>query len=208
MAMSSGKKQSTGEEGQEHENIRVVLCGASAYTQKYFFNRAFAGIPESIQEELHIICVEFTEEVGGVFTIVFTPEGNVEMETQKEEDDLLYDDVSCGLLVKEIRRKRQELFESLSTYFKVKFLHMDPNELISEGEGVDLSDDWTMNSDGYTALGEDEDDTESEDPESADAESEETDSENTGSGKAESEETDSENTESGKAESEEPDEDN
>ncbi len=72
MAMSSGKKQSTGEEGQEHENIRVVLCGASAYTQKYFFNRAFAGIPESIQEELHIICVEFTEEVGGVFTIVFT----------------------------------------------------------------------------------------------------------------------------------------
>ena len=66
MAMSSGKKQSTGEEGREHENIRVVLCGASAYTQKYFFNRAFAGIPESIQEELHIICVEFTEEVGGV----------------------------------------------------------------------------------------------------------------------------------------------
>lgn len=178
MAMSSGKKQSTGEEGQEHENIRVVLCGASAYTQKYFFNRAFAGIPESIQEELHIICVEFTEEVGGVFTIVFTPEGNVEMETQKEEDDLLYDDVSCGLLVKEIRRKRQELFESLSTYFKVKFLHMDPNELISEGEGVDLSDDWTMNSDGYTALGEDEDDTESEDPESADAESEEPDEDN------------------------------
>ena len=191
MAMSSGKKQSTGEEGREHENIRVVLCGASAYTQKYFFNRAFAGIPESIH-----------------FTIVFTPEGNVEMETQKEEDDLLYDDVSCGLLVKEIRRKRQELFESLSTYFKVKFLHMDPNELISEGEGVDLSDDWTMNSDGYTALGEDEDDTESEDPESTDAESEETDSEDPESADAESEETDSENTESGKAESEEPDEDN
>ncbi len=107
-----------------------------------------------------------------------------------------------------IRRKRQELFESLSTYFKVKFLHMDPNELISEGEGVDLSDDWTMNSDGYTALGEDEDDTESEDPESTDAESEETDSEDPESADAESEETDSENTESGKAESEEPDEDN
>ncbi|MDE6674544.1 MAG: hypothetical protein K2K19_07000, partial [Acetatifactor sp.] len=44
---------------------RVVLCGANAYEQKYYYNEAFKGIPQSIQEELHIICVLFTEEVGG-----------------------------------------------------------------------------------------------------------------------------------------------
>ena len=49
---------------------RVVLCGANAYEQKYYFNEKFSRIPESIKEELHIICVLFTEEVGGVFTVV------------------------------------------------------------------------------------------------------------------------------------------
>jgi len=36
---------------------RVVLCGANAYEQKYYFNEKFSRIPESIKEELHIICV-------------------------------------------------------------------------------------------------------------------------------------------------------
>lgn len=27
---------------------RIVLCGANAYEQKYYFNEKFAGIPESI----------------------------------------------------------------------------------------------------------------------------------------------------------------
>ena len=55
----------------ENQDKRVVLCGANAYEQKYYFNEQFKGIPQSIQDELHIICVLFTEEVGGVFTIVF-----------------------------------------------------------------------------------------------------------------------------------------
>ena len=50
----------------ENQDKRVVLCGANAYEQKYYFNEQFKGIPQSIQDELHIICVLFTEEVGGV----------------------------------------------------------------------------------------------------------------------------------------------
>ena len=57
------------------DNYRVVLCGANAYEKKYYFNNKFDKIPENIKEELHIICVLFTEEVGGVFTIGFTPYG-------------------------------------------------------------------------------------------------------------------------------------
>ena len=102
---------------------RVVLCGANAYEQKYYFNEQFAGIPESIKEELHVICVLFTEEVGGVFTIVFDEDGNVLLETDAEEDDLLYDEISSGLLVGEIRRNRQEMLESLQLYYRVFILH-------------------------------------------------------------------------------------
>ena len=96
---------------------RVVLCGANAYEQKYYFNEAFDKIPESIKDELHIICVLFTEEVGGVFTIVFEEDGSVSMETNADEDDIYYDEISSGLLISEIRRKRQELFEALQLYY-------------------------------------------------------------------------------------------
>lgn len=107
------------------EKGRVVLCGASAYEKKYYFNESFKAIPDSIKDELHIICVLFTEEVGGVFTIVFEEDGAIVMETDAEEDDIYYDEVSSGLLISEIRRQRQELFESLSLYYRVMVLHED-----------------------------------------------------------------------------------
>lgn len=114
------------------EDRRVVLCGANAYDMKYYFNERFNGIPDSIKDELHIICVLFTEEVGGIFTIVFGEDGSVSMETNAEEDDIYYDEISSGLLVGEIRRKRQELFESLSLYYKVFILKEDVSRLLEE----------------------------------------------------------------------------
>ena len=104
---------------------RIVLCGANAYEQKYYFNETFDKIPQSIKDELHIICVLFTEEVGGVFTIVFEEDGSISLETDAKEDDLLYDDISSGLLVGEIRRNRQEMLESLQLYYRVFILHED-----------------------------------------------------------------------------------
>ena len=102
---------------------RTVLCGANAYEKKYYFNEDFNRIPESIKEELHIICVLFTEEVGGVFTIVFEEDGSVSFDTEAYEDDILYDEVSSGLLVREIKMRRQELIEALSMYYRVFVLH-------------------------------------------------------------------------------------
>ena len=111
---------------------RIVLCGASAYEQKYYFNEKFNGIPDSIKEELRIICVLFTEEVGGVFTIVFETDGSISLETDAEEYDIYYDEIGSGLLVSEIRRKRQELLESLSLYYRVFILHEDVSGLLEE----------------------------------------------------------------------------
>ncbi|NLL77625.1 MAG: hypothetical protein GX235_10335 [Clostridiales bacterium] len=107
------------------EDNRIVLCGANAYEQKYYFNEKFGGIPQSIKDELHIICVLFTEEVGGIFTIVFEEDGSITMETNYADDDFLYDEISSGLLVGKIRNSRQELFESLSLYYRIYVLHED-----------------------------------------------------------------------------------
>ena len=100
----------------------IVLCGANAYEQKYYFNETFNRLPDSIKDELHIISVLFTEEVGGIITFEYAPDGSLSIKTDAEEDDILYDEISSGLLVKEILRKKQELFESLELYYKVVFL--------------------------------------------------------------------------------------
>jgi hypothetical protein len=107
----------------EEKSKRIVLCGANAYEQKYYFNEKFNAIPDSIKDELHVICVLFTEEVGGVFTIVFEEDGSVSIETDAYEEDILYDEIGSALLVKEVQKNRQELFESLSLYYKVFIIH-------------------------------------------------------------------------------------
>lgn len=115
---------------------RIVLCGANAYEQKYYFNEEdFGKLPDSIKEELHIICVLFTEEVGGIFTILFEEDGELNMETMTEEDDIYYDEISSGLLIREIRNKRQELFESLALYYRVFIKKEAPEDILKELEG-------------------------------------------------------------------------
>lgn len=113
-------------------NEKVVLCGANAYEKKYYFNKEFDKIPESIKEELHIICVLFTEEVGGIFTICFDEDGTLELETDAAPEDYLYDEIGSGLLVRKIRDTKQELLQSLSLYYRVLFLHEDVSDLLAE----------------------------------------------------------------------------
>ena len=117
---------------QENSDAKIVLCGASAYEKKYYFNEQFKALPESIKEELHIICVLFTEEVGGVFTIVFDEDGQIALETDAYDEDVLYDEISSGLLVNEIRRKRRELFQSLELYYRVFILKENIDGLLEE----------------------------------------------------------------------------
>ncbi len=100
------------------EGSAVIMCGANAYEQKYYFNEKFSKLPESIKEELHIMCVLFTEEVGGAFMIGFDEEGHLTLLTDADEGDLLYDEIGAGLLVKEVQKRKEELFESLEEFYK------------------------------------------------------------------------------------------
>ena len=100
----------------------VVLCAASAYDEKFYFNQDFDALPESIKEELKIICVLFTADVGGVLMIEFTPEGDFELQVDVAEDDILYDEIGSGLKIRQIQRERSELFESLEMYYRAFFL--------------------------------------------------------------------------------------
>ncbi|WP_292221191.1 DUF6145 family protein [Butyrivibrio sp.] len=123
--------------GREFEKVagkRVVLCGANAYEQKYYFNPIFRQIPESIKKELNIISVLFTQEAGGIFTIVYEEDGSISIETNADEEDITYDEITAGLLVSEVRRKRQDLFEALGLYYRIYVLHENPADILDSDE--------------------------------------------------------------------------
>ena len=107
------------------EGKRVVLCGASAYEKKYYLNEDFKALPQQIQDELKIMCVLFTEDIGGVLTLVFDEEGNLLLEVSANEGDLLYDDIGSELKIRQIRKEKAELLQSLELYYKVFFLGED-----------------------------------------------------------------------------------
>ena len=104
---------------------RVVLCGASAYEKKYYLNEDFKALPQQIQDELKIMCVLFTEDIGGVLTLVFDEEGNLLLEVSANEGDLLYDEIGSELKIRQIRKEKAELLQSLELYYKVFFLGED-----------------------------------------------------------------------------------
>ena len=104
------------------DNNDRTLCAANSYEQKYYFNPRFSNIPEDIQKELHVLCVLFTEDVGGVIQFVYAEDGTLMIETSAADNDYLYDEIEAGILVGQIQKKRRELLEQLEKYYKVMFL--------------------------------------------------------------------------------------
>ena len=105
----------------------VVLCASNAYNRKFYLNENFKGLPESIKEELQIMCVLYTEDVGGVLELVYDEDGNLEFRTSFEETDFFYNEIGSVLKIKQYQNAKRELLESLETYYRIVFL----------GEGLD-----------------------------------------------------------------------
>ncbi|HIZ14045.1 MAG TPA: hypothetical protein H9817_09000 [Candidatus Mediterraneibacter stercorigallinarum] len=99
-----------------------VLCAASAYEQKFYLNPEFDALPESIKEELKIMCVLYTEDVGGILMLVFDEDGNLELKVDHAENDFAFDEIGSVLKIKELQQKKRELFESLELFFRVFYL--------------------------------------------------------------------------------------
>ena len=101
---------------------KVVLCGANSYEQKYYFNQQFSALPEGIRQELQIMCVLYTEDVGGIMTMEFDEKGNLEFQVTADEGDYLFDEIGSALKIKQYQLEKRELLESLELYYRVVFL--------------------------------------------------------------------------------------
>ena len=103
------------------EGKETVLCVANSYEKKYYFNPVYGKLPEKIKNEIQILCVLFTEDVGGVLTLCFDKDGELLLRTESREDDVSYDEIGAGLLIGRMRREKAELFKGLEVFHKVIF---------------------------------------------------------------------------------------
>lgn len=109
---------------------KVVLCASSAYEQKYYLNPAFEALPKHIKDELKIMCVLFTEDVGGIIAMEFEEDGTLTFNVTSKEEDLLFDEIGSVLKIKEFQRTKEELLEALQLYYKVVVLKEDASSLL------------------------------------------------------------------------------
>ena len=77
---------------------------------------------EEIKKELKIMCVLFTEDVGGILRLEFDQEGSLNLVTEAFDEDLLYDEIGCELKIKQLQKDKQQLFSSLELFYKVFYL--------------------------------------------------------------------------------------
>ena len=101
---------------------KTILCGASHYEQLFYFNPVFDSLPKEVKQELNIMCVLFTEDVGGILRLEYDEEGNLNLVVESKEDDLLFDEIGSVLKIKQIQQDKRELLESLETFYRVFYL--------------------------------------------------------------------------------------
>ncbi|MDE6761670.1 MAG: hypothetical protein K2J90_13505 [Lachnospiraceae bacterium] len=99
-----------------------ILCAVSKYEEKYYLNPDFNGLPDGIKDELQAMCVLFAEDIGGILTMEFDEEANLQFITMSDQGDLLYDEIGSVLKIKQLRQTKTELLESLELYYRVFFL--------------------------------------------------------------------------------------
>ena len=106
----------------------MVLCAASSYEQKYYLNPKF----EAVRQELQIMCVLYTADVGGVLLLVFDENGNLELKVEHNEGDFSFDEIGSVLKIKELQNTKEELFKSLEMFYKVFYLGEEMEEETEE----------------------------------------------------------------------------
>lgn len=110
----------------------MVLCAASSYEQKYYLNPEFESLPEAVKQELQIMCVLYTADVGGVLLLVFDENGNLELKVEHNEGDFSFDEIGSVLKIKDLQDTKEELFKSLEMFYKVFYLGEEMEEETEE----------------------------------------------------------------------------
>ena len=102
--------------------MSCCLCVSNSYEKKFYLKPKFEKLPSQVKQELQILSVLYTEEVGGILMLSFEDDGTLFLTPLSDEGDLLYDEIGSALKIGQIRREHQDLFESLEAYYRMVIL--------------------------------------------------------------------------------------
>ena len=106
-------------EAARYEVLTDVLCAANSYNEKYYLNPDFDRLPEAVKKELQAMCVLYTADVGGIFTLGFDEAGTLKMQVTYSEGDPFFDEIGSRLKIGQLQREKEELFSALEEYYRV-----------------------------------------------------------------------------------------
>ena len=114
----------------------MVLCAASSYEQKYYLNPEFESLPEAVKQELQIMCVLYTADVGGVLLLVFDENGKAVYSSVDKKQEEVFRPYLVRLEISDlnIRKKPGTDQEKVGKYTGVGCF-----TIVAEADGVGAS---------------------------------------------------------------------
>ena len=95
-------------------------------SRNIYFNQDFASLPETVKQELQIMCVLFTEDVGGILTLEFDEDGSLQFKTEPWSR-CPFDEIGSALKIKELQRTKESfwnLWKCITRYFSWEISRM------------------------------------------------------------------------------------
>ena len=99
----------------------VDIAANHATVKKY---RAQEAAAEKIAKRIRLyktlrVLLIIAALIGGIIVLQFEEDGDLQIQVEAAETDYLFDEIGCGLKVKEMQNTKYELFRSLELYYKV-----------------------------------------------------------------------------------------
>lgn len=100
---------------------KKVLAAADSAQRKYYLGPEFQELPESIKEEVRVICVLLAQKLNCTFLMGFYETGELYFETVRREDDFDFDEIGAELEISALRREKKELLRALELWYAIYF---------------------------------------------------------------------------------------
>ena len=86
---------------------RVVLCGANFMSRSIILMKGSRIFRKVSNRNLQILCVLYTEDVGGILTLEYDEEGSLEFQVTAAESDYLFDEIGDVLKIKQYQLEKE-----------------------------------------------------------------------------------------------------
>ena len=114
--------------------MSTTLCGASSYTKKYYLDPQFDRLPQDVKDELKIMCVTFTEDVGGILTVEFGDDKRPTFVVRVADNDDSVREQDVDGAISKLQEDKASLMEKLGIFYRVFVLGEKAEDVLTEVE--------------------------------------------------------------------------